>query len=64
MPKELKSKEDFQKLLESATEIRITRHGDDAKVKLRTKEALYTYKTTGAEADSLVKGLKTPVVEF
>jgi hypothetical protein len=64
MPKELKSKSDFQKLLNSATEVRVTRKGDDAKIKLRTKEALYTFKTTGAEADALVKGLKTPVVEF
>lgn len=64
MPKELKSKDEFQKLLESATEVRVSRKGDEAKVKLRTKEALYTFKTTGADADALIKGLKTPVVEF
>ena len=64
MPKELKSKDEFQKLLGSATEIRITRDGDEAKIKLRTKDALYTLKTTSAEADSLTKGLKTPLVEF
>ena len=64
MPKELKSKEEFLKLLEAATEVRISRQGDDAKVKLRTRGALFTFKTTSEEADSLVKGLKTPVVEF
>ena len=64
MPRELKSKDEFQKLLGSATEVRVSRKGEGAKIKLRTKEALYTFKTTGAEADSLVKGLKTPVVEF
>ena len=64
MPRELKSKDEFKKLLDSATEVRITRHGDEAKIKLRTKEALYTFKTSGAEVDSLIKGLKTPVVEF
>jgi len=64
MPKELKTKDEFQKLLGSATEIRITRDGDEAKIKLRTKDALYTLKTTSAEADSLTKGLKTPLVEF
>ena len=64
MPKELKSKDEFQKLLGSATEVRIARDGDEAKIKLRTKDALYTFKTTSAEADSLTKGLKTPVVEF
>ena len=64
VPRELKSKEDFEKLLESATEVRVSRRGDDAKVKLRTKEALYTFRTTSEEADALVKGVKTPVVEF
>ena len=64
MPIELKSKEEFQKLLGSATEVRVARRGDEAKVKLRTKEALYTFKTTSEDADALVKGIKTPVVEL
>ena len=64
MPKELKSKEEFEKLLKNAAEVRVTRNGKDAKIKLRTKEALYTFKTTSADVDSLIKGLKTPVVEF
>jgi len=64
MPKELKSRDEFQKLLDSATEVRIKRDGDNAKIKLRTKDTLYTYKTTSAETDSLTKGLKAPLVEF
>jgi hypothetical protein len=64
MPIEIKAKEQFEKLLPTATEVRVARRGDDAKVKIRTKEALYTFKTTAAEADAMVKGLKTPVVEF
>jgi hypothetical protein len=64
VPKELKSKDEFQKLLGLATEVRVSRHGEDAKIKLRTKEALYTFKTTTAEANLLIKGLKTPLVEF
>ena len=64
MPKELRSKEEFQKLLESATEVRVARNGDQAKVKLRTKMGLFTFKTTAEDADALVKGIKTPVVEF
>jgi len=64
VPKELRSKDEFQKLLDSATEVRISRDGDKAKIKLRTKDALYTFKTTSAEADALTKGLKTPLVEF
>ena len=64
MPKEIRNKEQFEKLIESATEVRVVHNGDDAKVKLRTKSALYTFKTTTEEADSLVKGTKAPVVEI
>ena len=64
MPKEIKDKERAKKLLETATEVRVSRHGDDAKVKFRMKDALYTFKTTAADADALVKGTKVPVVEF
>lgn len=64
VPHELKSKEEFEKMVGSATEVRVTRRGDEAKVKLRTKTGLYTFKTTSEDADSLVKGAKAPVVEF
>jgi hypothetical protein len=64
MPREVKTKEEFQKLLPSATEVRVVRSDDSAKIKLRTEGRLYTFRTTGAEADALVKGLKIPVVEF
>ena len=33
-------------------------------MKLRTKDALYTFKTTSEDADALVKGVKKPVLEF
>ncbi|HUI86417.1 MAG TPA: hypothetical protein VLY21_04600 [Nitrososphaerales archaeon] len=64
MPREIKTKEDFQKLLPAATEVRVLRGEESAKVKLRTPEQLYTYKTSASEVDSLVKGLKIPVVEL
>lgn len=65
MPLEIRSKEDFERLVEKASEIRVVRGKDDAvKVKLRTPEALYTFKTTAAEADALTKGLKTPIIDF
>lgn len=64
MPKELKSKEEFEKVLDEATELRVVRNGDDAKVKVRTPTALYTFKTSSADADTLVKGTKVPVVEI
>ena len=64
MPRELKSKEEFEKLLDAATELRVVKAGDSAKVKLRTRDTLYTFKTTPEEADSLVKGAKVPVEEI
>ncbi|MDV3244464.1 MAG: hypothetical protein LYZ66_04725 [Nitrososphaerales archaeon] len=64
MPLEIKSKEDFQKLAEKAIEVRVTRNGDSAKLKLRTPKVLYTFKTSGAEVEELTKGLKAEVVEY
>lgn len=64
MPKEITTKEEFEKLMESASEIRVSRSGDQAKVKLRTVDALYTFKTTSEEADAMIKGTKTPILEF
>ncbi|MDA4122666.1 MAG: hypothetical protein OK456_05730 [Thaumarchaeota archaeon] len=80
MPREIKSREEFEKLLPMATEIRVVRGKDDSdekegdskgaagtsqtKIKIRTGNRLYTFKTTDDDADSLVKGTKTPVVEY
>jgi len=64
VPKELKSQDEFDRVLEHATEVRVFRKGEQAKIKLRTKESLYTFKTTSEEADTLVKGIKKPVFEF
>ena len=64
MPKEIANKEDFTRLLALATEVRIVRAGDSAKVKLRTRDTLYTFKTTSEDADSLTKGVKVPIQEL
>ena len=64
MPKEVKSAEDFKRLLEDAIEVRVVKSGENAKVKVRTGDSLFTHKTTAEEADSLVKGVKAPVVEI
>ncbi len=66
MPREIKSKEEFEKLLPSATEIRVVRSGEGeaAKIKLRTKNQLYTFATTEADVETYTKGTKTPVVEY
>ena len=64
MPKEIKDKAQFGKLLAAATEVRVSRQNDDAKIKVRTKDALYTFRTTGDEADAMIKGTKATVVEY
>ena len=64
VPKEIRTKEEFQKLLPEATEIRVLRGEESAKLKLRTPKALYTFKTDAGDVDALLKGLKTPVVEL
>jgi hypothetical protein len=64
MPSLLRSKEELQKLMPSATEIRVVRNGENSKIKLRTKDQLYTFVTKEEDIDVLTKGTKTPVVEF
>ncbi len=64
MPRELKSKEEFSTMLEGASEVRVVRSGDSAKVKVRTHGGLFTLKTTSKEADALIKGIKVPVEEI
>jgi len=64
MPKEIRDKAQFEKMLESASEVRVSRKGDNAKLKVRSRGALYTFKTSGDEADAIIKGTKVTVVEF
>ena len=64
MPREIKQREEFAKLLEAATLVRVVKKGKEAKVKARTRDLLYTYKTTTEEATALTKGLKVTVEEF
>jgi hypothetical protein len=65
MPREIRSSEGFEKLLVSAQECRVVRQGGNVKLKLRTPEYLYVYKTTSDEADDLLKRVKdVEVVEM
>ena len=64
VPREIRSKDEFQRLLPQASEVRVVRGHDAVKLKLRTQSSLYTFKTTSEEADSLLKGSKAEVVEF
>jgi len=65
LPKELKSSEQFEKLLPRAVELRVVRDKDFVKLKLRTSEFLYTFKTNEEEADDIIKNAKEiEVIEF
>ncbi len=64
MPKEIKNRDEVLKLLPIAIEIRVVRKGDETKVKLRTVDTLYTFKTKSTDADALLKGTKAPIIEI
>jgi Ribosomal L38e protein family len=65
MPKELRDSEQFQKLLPKAVELRVVRQKEFVKLKLRTPDYLYTYKTNEDEADDILKNAKEiEVVDF
>lgn len=64
MARELKSKEEFAKLLPSAREIRLIKTDKSVKLKIRGRDYLYTLKTTDEEAEALIKGAKADVVEY
>jgi hypothetical protein len=61
LSKQIFTSEQFEKLLPKAQECRVvrgTQEEDCVKLKLRTPEYLYVYKTTEEEAQSLIKKLK------
>lgn len=63
MPREIRSEEEFTKLVPRAVEVRVKRLRDAVKLKLRTPQSLYTFKCDPATADRLLSGLKIPVVD-
>lgn len=58
MPHELRSAEQFRKLMPKALELRVVREKESVKLKLRTSDYLYTFKTNEDEAESIIKGAK------
>ncbi len=65
MPREIRSSEEFERLAPTAHECRVVRAPEYVKLKLRTPEYLYVYKTTDDEASDLLKNLKdVEVVEI
>lgn len=66
MPKEIRNSAQFEGLMSKAVELRVVRQENDVvKLKLRTPDYLYTFKTTEDDADDLIKNAKElEVVEF
>jgi len=64
MPVEIKTKEEFLKLLPFAKECRVVKRKNYVKLKLRLSRRLYTYKTNEKEAEELLKQVKCKIVEF
>lgn len=65
MPREIKSSEQFEKLMPKALQLRVVREKEFVKLKLRTPDFLYTYKTNEDDADDIIKNAKEiEVVEY
>ena len=58
MPRELHNAEQFQKLIPKGLELRVVRGREQVKLKLRTSEYLYTFKTNENEAEDIIKNAK------
>jgi hypothetical protein len=58
MPRQLHSSEQFQKILPKAVELRVVRGREYVKLKLRTPDYLYTYRTNEDEAEDILKNAK------
>jgi len=58
MPKELHDAEQFQKLMPKGLELRVVRGQEQVKLKLRTSEYLYTFKTNEDQAEEIIKNAK------
>ena len=58
MPRELHNSEQFQKLIPKGIELRVVRGKESVKLKLRTAEYLYTFKTNENEAEDIIKNAK------
>ena len=58
MPKELHSLEEFQKQMPRGLELRVVRSSESVKLKLRTSNYLFTYRTNADEATDILKGAK------
>ena len=64
MPRELTDREQLDKVIATAEEVRLVKREDGVKLKVRTKNALYTFKTTEEDAQAILKGKKVDIIEY
>ncbi len=64
MPIEITKEDEFLDLAKRAQSCRVKRTGDVVKLKLRTKNTLYVFKTNPEKADILTKRLNIDIIEI
>ena len=64
LPKEIFDEEKFLELSERSVHCRVKRVKDVVKLKLRTKKTLFTYKTSPANAERLLKSISCDIIEL
>lgn len=64
MPREIIKEEEFLEISKKAQSCRVKRTGDVVKLKLRTRNTLYVYKTSPEKADMLTKRLSIDIIEI
>jgi hypothetical protein len=64
MPKLLKTEEQFEEIINDATECRVVKREDQIKIKLRTKKLLYIYITDKVKGEELLKKVKVDKIEY
>ena len=64
MPIEITEENEFLDISKKALSCRVKRTGDVVKLKLRTKNTLYVFKTSPEKADILTKRLSIDIIEI
>jgi len=64
MPVELTDESKFLEIAKKADSCRVKRSKDEVKLKLRTKNELYVFKTTPEKAEALTKKIDISIVEL
>jgi Ribosomal L38e protein family. len=65
MPHEIKSKEELLKIIPKAIECRVKHNKEEIKIKIRTKNMLYTYKAKDQnEVNEILNNVKVNVINI